>query len=238
MFSLINVSVNYGTVAALAPTDLDVKPHRTVALIGPSGSGKSTLLRVMAGLARVKGEVRFDGRPVTDWRAVRLRLGYVIQDGGLFPHMTVNRNVTLMARELGWAEPRIAARLSELAGMTEMPADLLARYPAELSGGQRQRVGLMRALMLDPDVLLFDEPLSALDPITRIRLAQALKTIFAALDKTVVMVTHSLREARYLAGHVVLMRDGAIVQEGRLDSLETNPANDFVRDFVSAETAL
>jgi osmoprotectant transport system ATP-binding protein len=215
-----------------------VEEGETVVLLGPSGSGKSTLLRTLAGLTPYTGVLRFAGAPITDWQAVRQRLGYVIQDGGLFPHLTARGNVTLMARELGWDTERIAAGVEELAGLVALDASQLDRFPAELSGGQRQRVAMMRALMLDPAVLLLDEPLSALDPITRLRLATELRDIFARLGKTVVMVTHSLGEARFFRGRALLMRDGRIVQQGPVEDLKDKPADPFVAEFLAAEEAL
>jgi osmoprotectant transport system ATP-binding protein len=243
MFELTDVAVTYGGVAALAPTTLDIGAGETLVLLGPSGSGKSTLLRTLAGLTPSTGMLRFEGAPVTDWRSVRHRLGYVIQDGGLFPHLTARGNVTLMARELGWDTARIATRIDELAALVALDAAQLDRFPRELSGGQRQRVAMMRALMLDPAVLLLDEPLSALDPITRVRLAGELRDIFARLGKTVVIVTHSLGEARFFArdsakSAAVLMRDGRIVQRGPIAELEDSPADPFVREFLAAEQAL
>ncbi|MEZ5513960.1 MAG: ATP-binding cassette domain-containing protein [Steroidobacteraceae bacterium] len=230
--------MKFGATTALQPTDIRFVPSATTALVGPSGSGKSTLLRVLAGLIPANGTVRFAEAPVVDWRAVRLKLGYVIQDGGLFPHLTAAENVTLMARELGWPAEQIAARSAELAEIVGLPEAPMARFPAELSGGQRQRVSIMRALMLDPEVVLLDEPLSALDPITRARLAQELHRIFSRLSKTVILVTHSLREARFFAGHIVLMRRGRIVQQGSYDELEQAPAEPFVSEFIAAERTL
>ena len=238
MFSLEQVAVQFGTTTALQPTDLTFEPGSTTAMVGPSGSGKSTLLRVLAGLVPATGLVQFAGSSIADWRAVRLRLGYVIQDGGLFPHLTATENVEIMARELHWSRDRIDQRRTELARIVGLPDEPLARYPAELSGGQRQRVSIMRALMLDPDVVLLDEPLSALDPITRARLATELRSIFSALSKTVVLVTHSLREAQFFAERIVLMRRGQIVQSGSLEQLERTPNDAFVTDFIAAERAL
>jgi osmoprotectant transport system ATP-binding protein len=238
VIELDDVAVAYGTVCALAPTSLAVRRGETLALIGPSGSGKSTMVRTMAGLAPAEGVVRFAGAAISDWRQVRLRLGYVVQEGGLFPHLSAYGNVTLMAHELGWDRPRVDARVAELAALAGLDDRQLARYPAELSGGQRQRVALMRALMLDPEVLLLDEPLSALDPITRARLAAELKAIFTQLGKTVVLVTHSLREARFLAARIVLMNGGRVIQDGAFEVLETAPANPFVAEFIAAEQAL
>jgi osmoprotectant transport system ATP-binding protein len=243
LFELGDVAVRYGGVEALAPTSLAISASETLVLLGPSGSGKSTLLRTLAGLTPFTGSLRFEGMQVADWRTVRQRLGYVIQDGGLFPHMTARGNVTLMARELGWPAERILARIDELAALVALDAAQLDRFPGELSGGQRQRVAMMRALMLDPAVLLLDEPLSALDPITRVRLAGELRDIFARLGKTVVMVTHSLREARFFGaspskGRAALMRDGRIVQQGPIEALTENPADPFVAEFLAAEDAL
>lgn len=238
MYWLEQVAVHYGAVEALAPTDLSIGAGETLMLLGPSGSGKSTLLRCLIGLSPYTGTLRFEGEPVTDWRALRPRLGYVIQDGGLFPHLTARANVALMARELGWDEDRIVDRMRELAGLVALDADQLERFPGELSGGQRQRVAIMRALMLDPEVLLLDEPLSALDPVTRVRLASDMRDIVAKLGKTVIMVTHALGEARFFGGETALMREGHIVQRGPIAELAANPADDFVSEFIAAEEAL
>ncbi len=238
MYDLNAVRVTYGGVEALAPTTLSIAAGETLVLLGLSGSGKSTLLRCLIGLSPYTGDLRFDGRPVRDWRPARRRLGYVIQEGGLFPHLSAYDNVTLAAREFGWDAPAIAARIDELAALVGLDAAQLARYPNKLSGGQRQRVAMMRALMLDPDVVLLDEPLSALDPVTRLRLASELRDIFARLGKTVVMVTHSLREARFFGGRAVLMRDGRIVQQGPIEELEHAPVDDFVAEFLAAEATL
>jgi len=238
MFELHDVAVTYGQTPALAPTTLTIGEGETLVLLGPSGSGKSTLLRTLAGLTPFTGMLRFEGAEVTDWQPVRRRLGYVIQDGGLFPHLTARGNVTLMARELDWPAERIEARLHELAELVGLEAAQLARFPGELSGGQRQRVAIMRALMLDPAVLLLDEPLSALDPITKLRLAEELRTIIAKLGKTVVMVTHNLGEARFFGGRAALMRDGRIVQLGPIEDLAEKPAEPFVSEFLDAEEAL
>lgn len=238
MFDLTRVAVAYGAVEALAPTDLTIAPGETLLLLGPSGSGKSTLLRTLAGLTDHTGTLRFAGEPVTDWRKVRERIGYVIQDGGLFPHLSARANVALAGEAYGWAPGRIADRLEELAALVDLAPDQLARRPAALSGGQRQRVALMRALLRDPDVLLFDEPLSALDPVTRLRLATELRELIARLGKTVVMVTHAVREAHFFGGRVALMREGRLVQEGVIADLEDHPAEPFVAEFLAAEAAL
>lgn len=241
MLTLKGVTKRYGDAAAVSAVDLDVPPNRTTVLIGPSGCGKSTLLRLMiALLAADEGTVQFEGVALSaaserDLLAQRQRIGYVIQDGGLFPHLTARANVTLMARHLKRDDATITARVDELAALTHFPPDGLDRYPAQLSGGQKQRVALMRALMLDPDLLLMDEPLGALDPMIRAELQRELKDIFATLGKTVVMVTHDLAEAVYLGQQIVLMRDGRIVQQGTIDELVSAPADDFVTQFIKAQ---
>jgi osmoprotectant transport system ATP-binding protein len=217
--------------------DLEVPAGQTVSILGPSGCGKSTLLRILLGLiAHDEGTVAFEGAPPS--RAARLRLGTVIQEGGLFPHLTAAANCALMARQLGWTAARIAARLETLARLTGLSPDLLVRYPAQLSGGQRQRVALVRALFLDPAALLFDEPLGALDPIVRADLQAELREIFRAVGKTVVLVTHDLGEAAYLASRLVLLQEGRVVQDGPLEALVGAPATPFVTRFVRAQRTL
>lgn len=238
MFALRAVSKSYAGQSVLGPLSLDLPAARTTVLLGPSGCGKSTLLRLLLGLVGPDaGVVTFDGQPVTPAtaRAVRLRVGYVVQDGGLFPHMTARGNVTLMARHLGRARDPITARVNELAELTRFPADGLDRYPHQLSGGQRQRVGLMRALMLDPDALLLDEPLGALDPLVRAELQYELRDIFRRLNKTVVLVTHDLGEAAFFADQIVLLRDGRVIQEGSPRDLWHRPADPYVTRFVQAQ---
>jgi len=232
------VSKSFGCIHALREISLTVPAGKTTVLIGPSGCGKSTLLRVMMGLvAADKGLVRFGGQLLTPANALALRreMGYVIQDGGLFPHLTARSNVTLMARFLGWQRPRINDRLVELSRLTKFPLDGLDRYAAQLSGGQKQRVSLMRALMLDPQVLLLDEPLGALDPMIRHELQRDLRGVFSSLGKTVVLVTHDMSEACYFGDLLVLIREGSIVQAGSPRELLGHPAEAFVTDFINAQ---
>jgi osmoprotectant transport system ATP-binding protein len=241
VIELTGVEKHYEGRTILQPTDLTLEAGQTTVLIGPSGCGKSTLLRLMIGLITPDaGKVLFEGealRPESLGK-LRLRMGYVIQDGGLFPHLDARANVSLMARYLGWEETRIDKRLEELVELTHFPRDGLGRFPAQISGGQRQRVSLMRALMLDPDVVLLDEPLGALDPLIRADLQGDLRSIFRSLEKTVVMVTHDLAEAAYFANTIVLMREGRIAQLGSYRDLIERPADEFVSRFVRAQRGL
>lgn len=240
MISLQDVSKQYGSKNALFSCDLNILGGHTTVLIGPSGCGKSTILKLIAGLTQPStGKILFDSIPLSESNLTRFRhrMGYVIQEGGLFPHLTVRDNTILMAQHLGWESTRIATRLVELAGMVKLTPEFLDRYPTELSGGQRQRVSIMRALMVDPDLILLDEPLGALDPINRYDLQIELKSIFRQLGKTVVMVTHDLAEAGFFADHVVLMRDGGILQQGSFQEILNKPANPFVKRFVNAQKA-
>lgn len=238
MLSLNGVCKSFGATLALAPTDLEIPRGQTTVLLGTSGCGKSTVLRLIVGLLWPdRGAILVDGTPLRPDNVLplRQRMGYVIQDGGLFPHLTARQNVSLMAAHLGWDRPRIEKRGTELAELTRFPAQALDRYPAQLSGGQRQRVALMRALMLDPAVLLLDEPLGALDPITRSELQADLRGVFQQLQKTVVLVTHDLGEAAFFGHVLVLMRDGRIVQRGTLEELVQSPADPFVTRFINAQ---
>ncbi|MBZ4422968.1 ATP-binding cassette domain-containing protein [Myxococcus sp. RHSTA-1-4] len=240
MYELQGVSKRFGSTQALHPLTLRLPTGRTTVLLGPSGCGKSTLLRLLNGLLSPDtGRVLFDGQPLPrDTEAllpVRHRVGYALQGGGLFPHLTGEENVTLMARHLRWPAARTRERLGALVELTRFPVEALGRYPAQLSGGQRQRVALMRALMLDPAVLLLDEPLGALDPLVRHELQGDLRAIFARLRKTVVLVTHDLAEAGFLGDDIVLMRDGRVVQQGGLSELEAQPADPFVTRFIQAQ---
>ncbi|MFV1969119.1 MAG: ATP-binding cassette domain-containing protein [Pirellulaceae bacterium] len=238
MLEFINISKQYGDVTALEPMDLVLDAEKTYVLLGTSGCGKSTLLKVALGLVKTDtGSVRFDGEELNDKNALRIRqrVGYVIQDGGLFPHLTARDNVSLVARYLDWKRTRIDSRLGELAVLTQLPSDCLDRYPAQLSGGQQQRVGLMRALFLDPELLLMDEPLGALDPIIRRDLQSDLRAIFRSLNKTVVLVTHDVREAVYLADDILLLRSGSVVQRGAPRELLDSPTDPYVTQFIRAQ---
>lgn len=238
MLELRGVCKSFGSHQVLQPTDLVVPQGRTVVLLGPSGCGKSTLLRVVVGLIEPdQGSVWLDNVQMTAENVLDLRhrIGYVIQDGGLFPHLTARENVTLMARYLRRPSQMIDERVQLLAELTHLPTDALDRYPTQISGGQRQRVSLMRALFLDPDVLLLDEPMGALDPMIRCELQEELRRIFNELEKIVVVVTHDISEAGYLGDVIALVRDGRIVQQGSLSDLANRPIDPFVTSFINAQ---
>jgi osmoprotectant transport system ATP-binding protein len=238
MIRLVGLSKSFAGTVALHPTDLTLKPGQTTVLIGPSGCGKSTLLRLMIGLLEPDGgSIEFDGQPMQRGSLLQLRrrIGYVIQDGGLFPHMTARENVTLMARFLRQDRADIARRVERLSELVHLPVEALDRYPVQLSGGQRQRVGIMRALMLDPEVLFLDEPMGALDPLIRYELQEDLRTIFRTLNKTVVLVTHDMGEAGFFGDVLILLNGGRIVQRGTLADLMERPADPFVTRFFNAQ---
>jgi len=238
MLELAGVRKWFGDLEAIKPTSLKLQKGKTTALIGPSGCGKSTLLRMMVGLLTPdEGSVLFDDEPITPENVVnvRRRMGYVIQDGGLFPHLTIGANVMLMARHLGWDAKRCDERIRTLAALTHLPREALDRYPTQISGGQRQRVGMMRALFLEPDLMLMDEPMGALDPLIRSELQQDLREIFQKLEQTVVVVTHDIGEAGFLADDIALLKDGEIVQLGSLEDLVKRPAHPFVSEFINAQ---
>jgi osmoprotectant transport system ATP-binding protein len=240
MIALREVTKRFGPTAALDAVSLEVPPATTHVLLGSSGSGKSTVLRLILGLTTPDlGTVSVDGIPVDAGTRDRLvaRMGYVVQDGGLYPHLTASDNVALPAEAHAWPRDRIAARLAELAELTGLEAAMLRRYPRQLSGGQRQRVGLMRALILDPPILLLDEPLGALDPIVRVELAEQLGRLVADLKKTVVMVTHDVREAARLGHTITLLTAGRVVQQGTYADLAERPASPFVTQFLTAQSA-
>ena len=239
MIALRGVTKRFSDRVALDAVSLDVRPASTHVLLRSRGSGKSTVLRLILGLiAPDAGEVQVDGTPVTPSSRAELvrRMGYVVQDGGLYPHLTAYRNVTLPTEAHGWDPSRAGPRVTELGTMVGLDDETLRLYPRELSGGQRQRVGLMRALVLDPPVLLLDEPLGALDPIVRAELQGQLGRLFAALGKTVVLVTHDIREAALLGSTITLMHAGRVVQQGTFPDLLERPAAPFVTQFLTAQT--
>jgi osmoprotectant transport system ATP-binding protein len=238
MIEVKNLSKSFSGKSVLRNFNLQVKRGQRIALLGLSGSGKTTALKLLCGLHLPDtGSIRVNELHVdpSNLPLLRKKIGYVIQDGGLFPHLTALENILLVAQEANHSSSETETRITELCQLTKISNDLLTRYPRQLSGGQRQRIGIMRALFLDPEILLLDEPMGALDPITRRQLQLELKELFSRLEKTVVLVTHDLNEAMFLADRIVLLNYGAIVQEGAMEDLLLRPADAFVELFVSAQ---
>lgn len=231
MIEVLGVSKTFGSQKALKNVSLTFQEGKTHVLLGSSGSGKSTLLRVIMGLIKPDaGQIKIDTHLLGPGR-----MGYVIQDGGLFPHLSVKKNVILAAKLQGKNKTEIESRFETLSALVGISSSLFDRKPSELSGGQKQRVALMRALMLDPAVLLLDEPLGALDPIIRYELQDQLKKIFNALKKTVLIVTHDIGEAAFFGHTVSLFNNGEVVQSGTMTDLIKNPADNFVSQFFNAQ---
>lgn len=242
MIELRGVTKRYGETVAVDDVSLTIPDGTLTIVLGPSGCGKTTLLRTINRMVDIEaGEVLIDGRSAaaSPPQELRRHMGYAIQSVGLFPHMTVRRNIGTVPRLLGWDSARIEARVEELLTLVGLdPPSYAGKHPHELSGGEAQRVGVARALAADPPVLLMDEPFGALDPINRERLQREFAALHRRLGKTVVFVTHDIEEAVLLGDRIVLMRDGRIVQIGRPEELWRSPQSDFVRDFFGDEFGL
>jgi osmoprotectant transport system ATP-binding protein len=241
MLKLEHIYKTYHGKAVLTDINLSVAVAATRALIGASGSGKTTLLRVTLGLIPFeKGYVKINDQPLLSFRHFEWadRIGYVPQDGGLFPHISARQNIALVPKLRGWSRARIDERMEELRTLVGLEAAELLRFPYELSGGQRQRASIMRAAMMDPPVMLLDEPMAALDPLIRRSLQQELKAIFQRLGKTVLLVTHDLGEAVFLAEQISLLHEGRVLQTGTYRELLLRPADPFVTLFINAQRSL
>jgi osmoprotectant transport system ATP-binding protein len=244
VITLEHVTKQYPDTEVVAVDDLSlhIPEGMTVALIGPSGCGKTTTMRMINRLVDpTAGKILVNGEDVIKVDPVILRrhIGYVIQQVGLFPHMTIAQNIAAVPKLLGWDRARITRRTEELMHLVGLdPEQMLERYPAQLSGGQRQRVGVARALAADPPVLLMDEPFGALDPIARTLLQAEFRQILRRVRKTVVLVTHDLDEAARLGDRIAIMRSGRIVQYGTPNVVLSHPADAFVENFVGIDRAL
>ncbi len=238
MLELQDIYKTFEGRSVLVDVNLSVPKGATHALIGSSGSGKTTLLRITLGLIPFdKGYVKINDQALLSFTQVEWadRIGYVPQDGGLFPHITGRNNVALVAKLRGWRKSRIEARVEELRKVVDLDAQILKRFPREMSGGQKQRVSIMRAAMMDPAVMLLDEPMAALDPLIRRSLQRELKSIFQRLGKTVLLVTHDLGEAVYLADRLTMLHEGKVLQSGTYRELLLSPASPFVSQFINAQ---
>jgi osmoprotectant transport system ATP-binding protein len=222
---------------AVDHASFEARPGEFIVLLGPSGCGKTTLLKMINRLYEpTGGRIVLDGvdvlhQPVTE---LRRRIGYVIQQTGLFPHMRIEANIAVVPRLLGWEQPHIERRINELLDLVGLPREYRSRFPRQLSGGEQQRVGIARALAADPAILLMDEPFGAIDAITRSRLQGELLALQRKLHKTILFVTHDVEEALRLADRIIVMRDGRIVQLDTPLQLLTHPADDFVARLVDA----
>ncbi len=217
------VSYQLAETEILSHLNLEIHQGETVVLVGRSGSGKTTTLKLVNRLLEpTQGEVRVQNRATTSWDSIELRrrIGYVIQEVGLFPHFTVERNVALVPTLEGWEQEKVSRRVRELLALVGLDGDeFVHRYPAQLSGGQRQRVGVARALAADPPILLMDEPFGALDPLTRGEIQEEFKELQGNLKKTILFVTHDLQEALYLGNRIGLMKAGRLTVIGTPDEL-------------------
>ena len=236
MLSIKNLTKIYsGNKKAVDRISLDIESGEFIAFIGTSGSGKTTALRMINRMIEpTEGQITINGKNIGDMNPVELRrsIGYVIQQIGLMPHMTIRENIVLVPKLLKWSKEKKDARAKELIKLVDLPEDYLDRYPAELSGGQQQRIGVVRALAADQDVIIMDEPFGALDPITRDTLQDLVKTLQQKLGKTFIFVTHDMDEAIKLADRICIMSKGKIVQFDTPYNILRHPANDFVVDFI------
>lgn len=237
MIKFENVSKRYedGTVAVNS-LNLEIKQGEFFVFIGPSGCGKTTTLKMINRLIPLSdGTIFIDGKKINayDIHELRWNIGYVLQQIALFPHMTIEQNITVVPEMKKWPKEKMKQRAYELMNMVGLdPENYADRKPNELSGGEQQRIGVIRALAADPEIILMDEPFSALDPISREKLQDDMIDLKRNLKKTTVFVTHDMQEALKLADRICMMKDGEIVQVGTPQELVTNPANDFVREFV------
>jgi len=237
MIELAGVSHRYGGQPAIAGVDLAIAPGEFIALVGGSGSGKTTLLKIINGLIRPQaGRVSVAGEDVAamEPHVLRRRIGYVFQEVGLFPHLTVAENIGVTPKLLGWDRARIAARVRALLDLVALPAAVAERSPAALSGGQRQRVGVARALAAEPRLMLMDEPFGALDPLTRDQLGTDYRALHERLGLTTVMVTHDMAEAVLLADRIVVMGGGRVLADGAPAALLSGAADPAVRALLEA----
>lgn len=238
MISLENVVKDFGKTTAVDNISFEVKEGENVVLLGTSGCGKTTTLRMINRLTEASsGKITVAGKNIKEIPPEELRrnIGYVLQHNGLFPHYTIAENIGIVPQLLKWPQQKITNRISELLEQVHLPESILHLYPQQLSGGQQQRIGLARALAADPPVLLMDEPFGALDAITRNNITKEFSRLEVLKNKTIVLVTHDIREAFELGDRILLMDKGKIIQQGKPTELLFHPENQFVSDFFSTQ---
>lgn len=235
MIQFENINKQYKQNIILSNISFTINKGEVCVLIGPSGSGKTTLLKMINRLIKpTKGKIYLNKKDIENQEIISYRrnIGYVIQQTGLFPHMTIAQNIEIIPKLQGFSKDIVRKRTLELMDMVSLDIEYLDRYPAQLSGGQQQRIGVARALTCNPDVILMDEPFSALDPITRLQLQEELLLLQSKLKKTVVFVTHDMDEAVKIADKICILHNGEIAQHGTPEEILKNPNNKFVREFV------
>ena len=240
MIEIKNIVKNAGEKVILDDISLTIESGSFIVLIGPSGCGKTTTLKLLNKLIEpTSGEIYIDGKPISKEDPIKLRrnIGYVIQNIGLFPHLTIKENIELIPKLKGdKSEEEISETTERLVKMVGLdPDEFLYKYPTELSGGQQQRIGVIRAIATDADIILMDEPFSALDPITRTQLQEWLYELQQELKKTIIFVTHDMDEALKLADKICIMQGGKIQQYDTAENLLKHPANSFVKDFIGSD---
>ena len=240
MIEIKNITKTVGEKVILDDISLTIESGSFVVLIGPSGCGKTTTLKLLNKLIEpTSGEIYIDGQPISKEDPIKLRrnIGYVIQNIGLFPHLTIKENIELIPKLKGEkSEKEISQNTERLIKMVGLdPDEFLYKYPTELSGGQQQRIGVIRAIATDADIILMDEPFSALDPITRTQLQEWLYELQQDLKKTIIFVTHDMDEALKLADKICIMKGGKIQQFDTAENLLKHPANEFVKDFIGSD---
>jgi osmoprotectant transport system ATP-binding protein len=238
MISLKNVVKKFGKTIAVDNISFEVKEGENVVLLGTSGCGKTTTLRMINRLTEAtSGEIYVNQKNIKEIPPEKLRrnIGYVLQHNGLFPHYTIAENMAIVPQLLKWPQSKIANRIAELLEQVHLSQNILSLYPQQLSGGQQQRIGLARALAANPPVLLMDEPFGALDAITRNNITQEFSRLEVLKNKTIVLVTHDIREAFELGDRILLMDKGKIVQQGKPVELLFHPETQFAADFFSTQ---
>ncbi|WP_461206351.1 betaine/proline/choline family ABC transporter ATP-binding protein [Clostridium sp. DL1XJH146] len=236
MIELKNITKSFGNTKVLKSINLTINKGELVVFIGPSGCGKTTTLKMLNRLVDyTSGQILINGEDIKEKDVIDLRrnMGYVIQQTGLFPHMTVGENIALVPNLKKWEEEEIKTKVDEMMDLVGLdPEEYRDRYPSELSGGQQQRIGVARAFATDPEIILMDEPFSALDPITREQLQDELFNLQQKLRKTIVFVTHDMDEALKLADRICIMKDGKVVQFDSPEEILKSPEHDFVEEFI------